>query len=130
MKERRRHPRFNYDQEVDVTFYSVSGHSDLAGTRFHCHTADISKDGVRLSSSREIAPGTMLELSVAINDPPACFTHVAQVRWVNRDEVQGDFSLGLQFVSSDRHMDEWRNMVRQLRNEFGSDVEPDDRIDE
>lgn len=115
MRNRRQHPRVEYQHRVEIKLYHVAGQPDLTNRTLSGQTADISAGGVGLRLDRDIPVGTEVRLRLFIEDPPSAFLHRGIVRWTLKDEKGENFFIGIEFTGgSPEHMEEWRRVVRQI----------------
>ena len=118
MSERRKHPRYPYNETVHVKLCSVEGMDDLEGQGLVCKTSDISEGGVCFRVDREIPIETAIELRIELASPPTTFIHQGAVRWVREIDAVNGFQVGVEFTSTaPAVLQIWRTLVDQIRKD-------------
>ena len=112
MLNRRRNPRLA--ERISVVMQLRD--PDDAGTAhrkdFFCTTRDVSSGGIRLRHVDPVPCDSVVELLVAVTDPPQQFVHVGRVRWARRLPVSKLWLMGVEFTeSTGRQMQAWRKYV-------------------
>lgn len=96
-KERRKFKRFDAYMNVK---YQQEDHAD--STVGVCLSNDLSRDGMKLSASTNVAKGSLLDLNIDIPDDPKPVRTTGEVVWVRKSkEAEEDFELGIRFLMMD-----------------------------
>ena len=118
MQDRRKHPRYPYNDTVFVKLCSVSGMDDLEGQGLLCKSSDVSEGGISFRVDREIPLETDIELRIELKSPPTTFIHQGRVRWVREVDPINGFQVGVEFTSTAPQVLEiWRTLVEQMKAE-------------
>lgn len=118
MEERRKHPRYAYQESIFVKLCSVSGMDDLEGQGLLCKSSDISEGGISFRIDREIPIETAIEMRIELKSPPTRFIHQGRVRWVREIDPVNGFQIGVEFTSTaPQVLDIWRQLVEQIKSD-------------
>jgi hypothetical protein len=118
MQDRRKHPRYPYNDSIYVKLCSVSGMDDMEGQNLLCKTSDISEGGISFRVDQDIAIDTAIEMRIELKSPPTTFIHQGRVRWVREIDPVNGFQIGVEFTSTAPQVLEiWRKLVEQIRSE-------------
>ena len=97
-EEKRNAPRFPWVAEIAAFIcseFGVSAHAPLALQGF---TIDIGKDGIGISSERQLQPGVVLRCEICIPDTAVRIPTLLRVRWSREGIANQQYRLGLQFL--------------------------------
>lgn len=114
-KEQRRHERVEPAGRISVRVFPRArpdgGRLEYAG-----HTRDLSESGACIITDTQLPVGELLDLRIAVADPPTIFLRPATVRWCSRSEADGTWRTGVEFKSRSSFADDnWRQFIRELR---------------
>ncbi len=122
MQDRRKHPRYPYNESIFVKLCTVVGMEDLEGQGLVCKTSDISEGGISFKIDQEIPIETVIEMRIEMKSPPTTFIHQGKVRWVREVDPIHGFQIGVEFTSTAPQVLEiWRKLVEQLRAEAAAE---------
>lgn len=119
MTEHRRHPRLFEKVETRVRIQSAPGLPDLEGREFDCSSGDISLGGVRLNLEHPVPAWSLVELEIALSDPPAKYRFTGTTVWMEQPKTGGKAcQIGIKLKISDNPMTEsWKKALDKLKGQ-------------
>lgn len=115
MKDRRKHPRWQVERSLRIRILRAARADALAGQVFWCTSRDISLEGIRLCCEKPIPVGTLLELSIIVDDLPSEFLQEGRVQWSRRVDREPGYEFGVAFSARSAHTPKaWRIYVEKL----------------
>jgi hypothetical protein len=113
MQDRRKYPRIREEDSVVVVVLSAPAAHDIENKTFFCSTEDISFDGLRFRIHKGVPAGAILQLLVAVMDPPRAYKHVGQVVWCREVPENSHYAIGVKFTGTPVDiLGAWQDMVR------------------
>jgi len=95
-KERRKFKRFDAYMSVK---YESSDDTHIKGISL---SRDLSRDGLKMNSNKDLRPGTLLELEIDIPDDPKPVHTTGKVMWSHLSETQNQgYDQGVRFLMMD-----------------------------
>jgi len=89
--ERRQHSRLDRDEKLFLQVTRCDEDEDLVGTTVLCETIDVSANGLKLHTRKEVVVGVELDLWVNIDGRAGKFFLTGTVKW-SRPEAGGHCS--------------------------------------
>lgn len=124
MTENRRHPRIKEKVETRVRIQSAPGLPDLEGREFKCSSGDISLCGVRLHLDHPVPARSLVEVEIALGDPPAKYRFTGTTVWAEPPKTKGrrgsgqTSQIGIQLNISDNPMTgSWKKALKKLKGQ-------------
>jgi Tfp pilus assembly protein PilZ len=113
MEERRRYRRVREEDSVVIVVLYAPDARDLENKTFFCSTQDISYDGLRFRIYRAMPVGAVLQLLVAVMDPPRAYKHVGTVIWSEEETKDHHHTIGVKFTKTPPDvLRAWQDMMR------------------
>ncbi|MCK5346968.1 MAG: PilZ domain-containing protein [Candidatus Heimdallarchaeota archaeon] len=95
-KERRKFKRF--DAYMSVKFKTEDG-VDISGV---CLSNDLSRDGMKLTTSTQLSSGTLVDMEIDIPDDPKPVRSTSEIVWTRKcGDSENDFESGIRFLMMD-----------------------------
>jgi hypothetical protein len=108
--DQRQEYRFNTPLTVFIEF--VAADSDSSATIVICQSLDISANGLRVITDRELPEGTILQSCVQLKEKNRRFMLSTEVKWSQPYKNNGEFLIGLAlFESENTDIQEWKEFV-------------------
>jgi len=131
-REKRKHWRVAENNAVIFTVMAAGDSDDRTGKQYICSTVDVSVIGMRITCRESLPKGALLQLMLAIKEPPCSFALKGKVRWARKDEELGKYHAGVQFIDNDvTVMKKWQALIRtklpkNAESEMKGGFAPDD----
>ena len=107
--------RQEYRLETQLTVFLELGdeeHSEAAIVI--SRSLDISANGLRIITDRELIPGSILRSCVQTQDVDRRFMLITEVKWLQPWQNPGEFLVGLAlFESENSNIQEWKEFIAQ-----------------
>jgi len=107
--------RQEYRLEIQLTVFLELGddaHSEAAIVI--SRSLDISANGLRIITDRELIPGSILRSCVQTQDIDKRFMLITEVKWLRPWQNVGEFLVGLAlFESENSNIQEWKEFIAQ-----------------
>jgi len=107
--------RQEYRLETQLTVFLELGdeaHSEAAIVI--SRSLDISANGLRIITDRELIPGSILRSCVQTQDVDKRFMLITEVKWLQPWQNAGEFLVGLAlFESENSNIQEWKEFIAQ-----------------
>jgi len=105
--------RQEYRLQIQLTvFLEVGNEQDQESTIVVSHSLDISANGLRIITERELTPGSILRSCIQNRDATRQFTLITEVKWSQPWQNPGEFLVGLAlFESEDSNIVEWKEFI-------------------
>jgi len=107
-RENRKHKRVIAERTAILKIVDAKSAPDLEGSSVFCATEDLSARGMRVTSDRVIPNGALVDIWIAVQDPPRAYSLLGTVRWVEETDPPGPHQAGVEFEErSKKEMLEW-----------------------
>ena len=93
--KKRSENRFERYEDIFVHANSCEENPDLVGISFPCEATDFSPHGLRYISELRLPPGSLVYITLSIEQPFVTYLLFCEVRW--EMESDGKLMMGLQF---------------------------------
>jgi hypothetical protein len=97
--EKRSETRIERNLGIVVEVNSCNENPDLVGSSIPCEATDFSPHGLRYNSDLPLSPGSLVNITLSIEQPDSSFLLLCEVRWEFEDD--GKLSKGLIFLEGD-----------------------------
>jgi hypothetical protein len=95
-----------------IVFLEVSDEQDHEPTIVISRSLDISANGLRIITDRELTPGSILRSCIQNQDATQQFTLITEVKWLQPWQNPNEFLVGLAlFESEDSNIVEWKEFI-------------------
>jgi hypothetical protein len=107
--------RQEYRLETQLTvFVELGDEHNSEPTIIISRSLDISANGLRIITDRELTPGSILRSCVQTQDIAKRFMLITEVKWLQPWENTNEFLVGLSlFESQDSSIQEWKEFIAQ-----------------
>jgi len=124
-KERRKFKRF--DAYMNVKFKGEEG-KEAVGM---CLTSDLSRDGMKVTTSCGLKKGALMDIVIDIPDDPQPIRTTSEIMWV-RNENEAEHEVGIRFLMMDS-IDKFRMLDYAYNNWLESKIDdyddPEDMLE-
>jgi hypothetical protein len=97
-----------------TVFIELGDEQDIAPTIMISRSLDISANGIRVITDRELLPGSILRSCIQTQDIAKRFVLVTEVRWVQPWQDTDEFLVGLALLDSESsNIQEWKEFIAQ-----------------
>jgi hypothetical protein len=105
--------RQEYRLETQLTvFIELGSAQDEAPTIMISRSLDISANGLRIITDRELIPGSILRSCVQTQDIAKRFMLITEVKWLQPWHETGEYLVGLAlFESESSNIQEWKEFI-------------------
>ncbi len=116
--DKRREPRVEHKIRFFVHVHECDEDPDMVGVSIACEALDFSSHGLQLHADQELAPKTLLNITIGIGQPFAMYLLRGQVRWVKSED--GEYYMGVLLLTEEgTDLNAW---VTQFESLFGGDA--------
>jgi hypothetical protein len=107
--------RQEYRMETQLTvFLELGDEAHSEATIVISRSLDISANGLRIITDRELVPGSILRSCVQTQDIDKRFMLITEVKWLQPWQNPGEFLVGLAlFESENSNIQEWKEFIAQ-----------------
>lgn len=107
--------RQEYRLETQLTvFLELGDEQDATPTIVISRSLDISANGLRIITDRELVTGSILRSCVQTQDIAKRFMLITEVKWLQPWQNDGEFLVGLAlFESENSNIQEWKEFIAQ-----------------
>ncbi len=86
--EKRSEPRIEQHLRFFVHVYECAEDPDLVGVSIACEAVDFSGHGMQFRTDQDLAPKTLLNITVGIGDPFAMYLLRGEIRWTKSEDEE------------------------------------------
>jgi len=113
MKTEDQRQEFRLETQLTV-FLELGDEQDNEAVIVISRSLDISANGLRIITDRELIPGSILRSSVQTQDINKRFMLITEVKWLQPWQNAGEFLVGLAiFESENSSIQEWKEFIAQ-----------------
>jgi len=95
-----------------IVFLELGEENDQQPTIVISRSLDISANGLRIITDRELTPGSILRSCIQNRDATQQFTLITEVKWLQPWHNPNEFLVGLAlFESEDSNIVEWKEFI-------------------
>ena len=107
--------RQEYRLETQLTvFIELGDEQENQANIMISRSLDISANGLRVITDRELIPGSILRSCVQTQDIAKRFVLITEVKWIQPWQETGEFLVGLAlFDSESSNIQEWKGFIAQ-----------------
>lgn len=113
MQEQRSEARVAHQIRFFVHVHRCPDEPNLVGTSMACEAVDFSPHGLQLRTDGSLAPGSVINITIAIGEGFAMYLLRGEVRWQRK--VGGEQRMGILLQEADdTDYDKWVNAFRSI----------------
>jgi Tfp pilus assembly protein PilZ len=103
---------YRFNTPLTVFLELVAADNNSSATIVICQSLDISANGLRVITDRELPEGSILQSCVQLKDASQRFILSTEVKWSQPYKNNGEFLIGLAlFESENTNIQEWKEFV-------------------
>ncbi len=84
--QKRKEPRIEHKIKFFVHVHECAEDPDLVGVSVVCEAVDFSSHGLQLRTDQDLAPKTVLNITIGIGDPFAMYLLRGEIRWTKSED--------------------------------------------